>query len=119
MERGGAPQRPLVDALEAVAELARRLLACEAAAIVAGAESAAAFGSAAVSPRDPRVLADPIAAEESGLGFYAAVPLRAGDRDLGTLAAVGRVPRELAPEELDTLKLAGRIAAALVEPAGD
>ena len=125
----GASSRGATAGLESVAELARRLLDCEAAVVrIGGLEGPDRFAAAvrldgaSTSDRlaaDPRRLADPSAAEDLGLRFYAGVPLRAdGDSTLGVLAAVDGEPREMSEDTLETLKLLAAVAAELVKDGG-
>lgn len=53
---------------------------------------------------DPRTLAHPLVAEEFGLGFYAAAPLRTHDgHNLGTFCVLDRRPRSLSDAETEML----------------
>lgn len=54
---------------------------------------------------DPRTLENELVRGELGLRFYAGVPLRTADGyNLGTLNIIDTKPRELTPDELDTLE---------------
>lgn len=117
------PAKP-PSAVAAVAELGRRLLSVKA--IIIAIEGDASSSTVAFDPEDLRVarassanaraLADPVAAGDLGLRFYAGVPLYAAvGRNLGVLAAVDWEPRRLSEEELGSLKLAACIAAKLIE----
>ena len=54
---------------------------------------------------DPRTLENALVRGELGLRFYAGVPLRTADGfNLGTLNIIDTEPRELSPEELETLE---------------
>lgn len=80
------------------------------------ADEADAAASAPAKPADPAELADPVAANRMGFGFYAGLPLRpASGVNLGMLAAVDYAPRELSPEELATLKQLARIIVQTIE----
>jgi GAF domain-containing protein len=112
----------LRSALSAAAELGRRLLAVRA--VVVAIEGDASSSIVAFDPDDSLVvqasknahtLADPVAAGDLGLRFYAGIPLHgAGGRNLGILAAVDGDPRELSDEQLESLKLAACIATELI-----
>jgi signal transduction histidine kinase len=53
---------------------------------------------------DPRTLANPLVAGELGLRFYAGAPLKTSDGfNLGTICVIDHVPREITPEETETL----------------
>jgi sigma-B regulation protein RsbU (phosphoserine phosphatase) len=53
---------------------------------------------------DPRTLANPLVAGEFGLRFYAGAPLQTHDGfNLGTLCVIDMEPRELTPEQTETL----------------
>lgn len=116
------------------AELARRVLDCDAAVIrsfdaaQAGADgrNSSSLGAAAFSsrserkpdqvPLDPCRLSDPLLAEDCGFRFYVGLPLRRhGGPTLGILAALDLEPRELTDHELDTLKLIAAMAVELAE----
>jgi serine/threonine protein kinase len=57
------------------------------------------------APADPRALANPLVAGESGLRFYAGVPLRTRDGyNLGTLCVLDREPRSFSAEDARTLE---------------
>lgn len=54
---------------------------------------------------DPRTLANPLVAGESGMRFYAGVPLRTPDGyNLGTLCVLDQKPREFTSEDAQTLE---------------
>lgn len=54
---------------------------------------------------DPRTLANPLVAGESGLRFYAGVPLTTQDGyNLGTLCVIDRHPRRVSEEDLATMR---------------
>lgn len=61
------------------------------------------------APQDPRAMANPLVAGSLGLQFYAGFPLITHDgHRLGTLCVIDREPRQVTPEEVDTLRtLAG------------
>jgi GAF domain-containing protein len=123
--RGGGAKWP--SAFAAVAELGRRLLSFRAVIVVI--EGNASASTVAFDPKDAliarasmdaRALADPVAVGEIGLRFYAGIPLYgASGQNLGILAAVDGGPRELSDEELESLKLAARIAIGLIESGED
>ncbi len=53
---------------------------------------------------DPRTMAHPLVSGPLGLRFYAAAPLKTHDGyNVGTLCVIDKHPRELSPEEKDTL----------------
>lgn len=53
---------------------------------------------------DPRTIAHPLVSGPLGLRFYAAAPLKTQDGyNVGTLCVIDKHPRELSPEEKDTL----------------
>jgi diguanylate cyclase (GGDEF)-like protein/PAS domain S-box-containing protein len=53
---------------------------------------------------DPRAMAHPLVSGPLGLRFYAAAPLKTHDGyNLGTLCVIDKHPRQLSPEEKDTL----------------
>ena len=59
---------------------------------------------------DPRTLANPLVAGDSGLQFYAGMPLTTGDgHNLGTICVIGREPREVSESEQETLRDLSRI----------
>lgn len=108
--------------LDAIAELVRRALGCEAVAIsiangvVCGAVAAAAHSALFGNGAETGKLTDPVVAHDRGLQFYAGVPVRAaaGER-LGVLAALGSDARELDSDELGLLKAAAAAVAELVQ----
>src|SRR5690606_22035086 len=59
--------------------------------------------------KDPRTLSNPLVAGEFGLRFYAAAPLKTKEGyGLGTVCLLDTEPKELTPEEIQTLEdLAG------------
>ena len=66
--------------------------------------------------KDPSALANPLVAKENGFRFYAAAQLRsAAGFNLGTLCIVDYVPRELQPEEVDTLQRFAQLVMAQME----
>jgi sigma-B regulation protein RsbU (phosphoserine phosphatase) len=55
--------------------------------------------------RDARTLANPLVAGDFGLRFYAGAPLTTRDgHNLGTLCVIDREPRDVTPEEAETLR---------------
>lgn len=124
-------------ALQTLAELVRRAIGCQAAVISipgeqrpdAGRMAAVAgpddgiWPGAAVANDDAHLLADPVAAGDLGLAFYAGVPLRNSDGAVyGILAALDTRERELGDDALETLKLFARLVRDVIEspaePAG-
>lgn len=59
--------------------------------------------------KDPRAMTNPLVVGELGLQFYAGFPLITQDgHRLGTLCVIDRKPRQMSPDEVDTLRtLAG------------
>lgn len=110
-------------ALSTIAELVRRVLACDAVVIrivgdarTSGTVVAWESGSSAAPKAGADALADPIAASDAGYQFYAGVPLRtANGRNLGVLAALDETLRRLAEAELEALKLAAALVVEVVE----
>jgi GAF domain-containing protein len=65
------------------------------------------------STQDARFSANPLVTDDPNIRFYAGIPLRVPEGAvLGTLCAIDYVPRELSPEQLDTL---GQLAALVTE----
>jgi serine/threonine protein kinase len=65
---------------------------------------------------DPRFAANPFVNDAPGLRFYAGVPLMTGDGyALGTLCVLDRIPRELTPDQLDSLSALARQAMSSLE----
>ncbi len=60
--------------------------------------------------QDPRFCKNPFVLYEPYIRFYAAMPLvTANDCALGTLCVIDRVPRELTQDQIEALRLLGRI----------
>jgi diguanylate cyclase (GGDEF)-like protein len=65
--------------------------------------------------RDPRFSDNPMVLGEPHVRFYAGVPLYSVDRmPIGTLCVLDRVPRELAPADLDLLRDLARMVEQLI-----
>ncbi|MBC8011719.1 MAG: PAS domain-containing protein [Burkholderiales bacterium] len=59
--------------------------------------------------RDPRFAGDPFVTAPHGLRFYAGAPLiTSSGRRIGALCVMDRVPRELAPDQCESLRVLGR-----------
>lgn len=59
--------------------------------------------------RDPRFADNPFVAAPDGLRFYAGTPLITSDGHcIGALCVLDRVPRELAPDQCESLRVLGR-----------
>ena len=64
-----------------------------------------------VSAQNKQPLIDPLAAADSGFGFFAGAPLRAADgHRLGVLAVLDCAPRELSDQQIAALKRLAEIA---------
>jgi PAS domain S-box-containing protein len=65
---------------------------------------------------DPRFMENPFVTGDAHIRFYAGVPLRtASGQNVGTLCVLDRQPRELTPEQCDTLAILAKQAATLME----
>jgi GAF domain-containing protein len=65
--------------------------------------------------QDPRFADNPMVLGEPHVRFYAGVPLYSVDRmPIGTLCVLDRVPRELAPDDLDLLRDLARMVEQLI-----
>jgi sigma-B regulation protein RsbU (phosphoserine phosphatase) len=59
---------------------------------------------------DPRTLTNPLVAGSFGLRFYAGVPLTTSNgHNLGTLCVIDREPRQITPQEVETLRDLARL----------
>ena len=105
----GAPALtvPTDETLDRVAALAARLLAAPIAVVRLADRDRVWFRSQhTLDPQiiDARTLANPRVAEEFGLAFHAAVPLRApSGAELGSLCVLGFEPREVSAEDIAAL----------------
>ncbi len=65
---------------------------------------------------DPRFASNPLVTSQPSIRFYAGAPLiTPGGEMLGTLCVIDRIPRELAPERIEALKLVSRHVMAQLE----
>ena len=56
------------------------------------------------APHDPRTAQNPLVAGPFGLQFYLGIPLRTSDgHNLGSLSVIDTHPREVTPDEIDTM----------------
>lgn len=132
-------EAPRNGSFDGAAEIARRLLGCQCAIIhivdreqlfemshsgesentspveftsVAGDHPSLLLGGRA----DPTSAADPRFAADLGFAFYAGIPLRTADGHLlGTLALLDPAPRELADQDLQSLKLLAAMVVDMIE----
>src|SRR6266849_3584543 len=65
--------------------------------------------------QDERFANNPLVISEPGIRFYAGAALIADGQALGTLCVIDRVPRTLAPEQLDALRALSRQAQAQLD----
>lgn len=124
-------------AFDSIAEIARRLVGCQAAVIdIVDREGLFQLSHPGDHPADlgpapvrfaslardenaaipPREAADPVKAKALGFGFYAGLPLRTADGHLlGTLAVLDQQPRTLGETELHSLKLLAGVVVDMIE----
>lgn len=115
-----APHALRHDAFNALAELTRRMLGCQAAVVRIHGDLDLCAASQTQDDDsgtwDPRSLADPLMTDDLGLGFYIGFPLRtkAGD-SRGVLVGADRRPRTLTGEDMANLRLIAAVTVDMLE----
>lgn len=114
---GATPWPGDLSTLEELARFVQLYLGCELALVSLPGSGAAVAGRADTLPLDELEagrLSDPLLAQESGMRFYAGLPLRdaAGQR-IGTLAAMDGAERAMSSDDLAMLRMLARAAVKL------